>query len=144
MLKLASFLQRDPTEPNVLDTKEIDDVMDAIGVQLESALAHKQAGKSSVVLEHVVSGDFISLVRSLMASETKLTDMKSWLKMVVAKFGIESLVRTLLMVSLKDWVFETDFPNFTSGNQQLLQAYRNVVIDYGAYLCNGSTSGQQN
>ena len=131
MLKLASFLQRDPAEPHFLDTKEIDDAMDGIVSQLELILQGHNTSKYIVIPDIVSGSDLALLVHSSMDGASESGHEKSWLKRSLAKFGFGSLVRALIVASLKDWVFDTDFPNFAPGDQHLLQAYRDVVIDYG-------------
>ena len=129
--RLACFAQRDVQQPIPISTKLIDEVMENIGSEMEAVMLGHIMNKSMVMPSIIPGSDLASLINSCCMDGTATRLAENGLRRCIIRYGPSLTVKTLLVVALHDWVFATDFPNFTPGDLRLLRAYRNAVIGHG-------------
>jgi len=132
--KLACFAQRGLEQPNFINRKLIDETFDTICSEIESMMLGHDMSKSTAIPAIIPGTDFAALVASFCDGDTAASHAEKWLRRCILKFGLELVVKILLVAALRSWIFDTNFPNFTPGDLRLLRAYRIVIINHGQHF----------
>lgn len=74
--------------------------------------------------------DLGSLVHCLFSAETDDT-VRQQLKISASKLGPQAVIRKFVLAALREWIFLTNFPNFTPNNDRCLDTYRQVILVLG-------------
>jgi len=111
---------------------KINKTMASISSELESILHGHDTSCPLQPPGAATSGDLAGLVRALFGKDVAAGQEGARLKTCILKLGApEMIVRSLTVAALKEWVFETNFPNFTKKPMPLLRAYQESVMTMG-------------
>ena len=118
-----------------LANRDIDRAMDSISFELESILLGHDMGKSLLTSTPISSTDLTSLIQSYLLFIGAPFDGPSVIENFVSTCDTSHLIRTLTVVALREWVFQTDFPNFIDQDSPFLRSVRNNIIAFGKFSC---------
>jgi hypothetical protein len=116
-----------------LANRDIDQAMDAIGFELESILLGHDMETSLLTSTPISSTDLTFLVRSYLLFIGAPLDGLSVIESFVSTCDMSHLIRTLTVVALREWVFQTDFPNFTDQDSPFLRSVRKNIMAFGKF-----------
>ena len=133
MRKVASFAKLTPPTPCRLDTKCIDTAMADIEFQLKPILLGNNTQGPFLIPSEIKVSVLGSLIRAVeyTCAENEAMPEDVRLGRWCSKFEKQTVVRVLALAALKEWVFETDFPNFMPLDSDLLRSTWEVVLAHG-------------
>lgn len=121
------FMASKGTDVWTLSNQDIDKAMNTIAFELSSILLGHDIEKPLLAYKATDDPNLASLVRSCMALGGESANEKSRMHDFISTSKKALLIRTLALVALRDWVFETDFPNFVEDSPLLKITRRNVM-----------------
>jgi len=128
---LAPFFRQIPEETPNLHSTKIGDVADDLSSELTLLLHGHEISSDGLLMPHLSSEtDLAALVRSALADRFASQEDKL-LKDYVARFHPELVLKTLVLVAVREWVFKTDYPNLDQTYSALLESYREIVFNFG-------------
>lgn len=127
--KQVNFVSLDAQQFAMQVEKNIKNTMEFIECEVESILH----GHDSMVILRLpkstfVADDLYALIRSLSSDQPMVGRELSCLRGWLLRFDAETLVRSFIVAALREWVFMSDFPNFSPSRMRLLSAYREAVV----------------
>lgn len=133
MQKLHSFAGRDALYKASIEHRVVDEALDRIADDLEFMLNGHDLTQPLMVPKIEENSDLGCLVRSIFGqgSLESSADRITHLKQSTAKFGAGPVLRTFCVCAIREWIFNSNFPNFVPNNTRLLQAYREAVMHHG-------------
>ena len=114
-----------------LTNQEVDQAIDNIGFALESILLGHDMGVSVLASKPVANSDLASLIRPYLQCVGAPSDGQSVIENFTSNCDLVHLIRVLTLVALREWVFNTDFPNFTNQDSPFLQRVRKNIMTFG-------------
>lgn len=109
--------------------QSIQSTMELIGSELESILhGHDSTEILRVPKSTSISNDLCTLMQSLSGDQSVIGKEISCLRGWLCKFDAETVVRSFVVAALQEWVFTSDFPNFSPSKSRLLSAYRQALV----------------
>ncbi len=120
---------------------DIDSFMNFLEAELDSILHGHDAATTALLLPtQVQSNDLAQLIRSVSGfAEEEATEgerLRGW----ILKFEPEIVIRTLTLAALREWIFNTPFPQFAGNASHLVQAYREAIMVQGLNFCSRAWS----
>lgn len=135
MRTLATFAGRIEPERQSLEETEVGDGIDAMETELQSILHGHDPSAPLLQPDFGVESDLASLLRAIFRENADETESSGHLLNKTVQWGPVTLVRSLAVAALNEWVFLTDFPNVCSNRTpRLLKAYRDAVLTHGKAL----------
>lgn len=126
------FIDDHCPRPKPLELEIIEDAVNIIGTGIQSLLHRCDAGTSEHIPLIRRNSDLESLFRSLVPTKLSIGQMQRLVPKQIAKWGLPIAIRGLTTAALKDWVFESDFPNFSrNGDPRMLEEYRSIILNFG-------------
>lgn len=113
-----------------LDNQAIDGAMGAISFELESILLGHNTETSLLASGAISNTDLASLIRSYLHLVGAPSNDQSSIENFVSNCDMLHLIRILTVVALRDWVFQTAFPDFIPKNSPFLQSMRRNVMAF--------------
>ena len=114
-----------------LTNREVDRAIDTIGFALESILLGHDMGVSVLASRPIENNDLASLIRPYLRCVGAPSDGQSVIENLALTCDLSHLIRILTVVALREWVFNTDFPNFTNQDSPFLQRVRKNIMTFG-------------
>ena len=129
------FAQLEPEHETPFNSDDIDKAINTIQFELQSIMCGHDFRKHLQIPRIERQSDFGSLIRS--ALEIGQDDRHLGpVKAMLARFDPRHIIRIFFVAALRDWVFMSDFPNFTpvEDRHNYLHAYRDIIMSVGKDL----------
>ncbi|TGO16690.1 hypothetical protein BTUL_0025g00450 [Botrytis tulipae] len=128
MHRFATFTDLELPGTLHLGYDSIDDAMDQMQFELSSISYHRKSYQRPMLADFAISGDLRSLVRSAFGRDIGTAIGRKEVVTIMKKFDAQVCIRTLILAALRDWVFDSNFPNFAPSDSRLLSNYRDIVF----------------
>ncbi|KAF8849940.1 hypothetical protein BDZ45DRAFT_216706 [Acephala macrosclerotiorum] len=125
---LRPFTRGQRHQPEALSGKVMQKALDTISTELQSIFHNRRSDmlpRIPIVRGH---SDLASLLRYSFEGVTEPRELRKLLAEQISKWGLPMIIRGLTIAAIKEWVFTSDFPNFSrKGDPRLLQQYRKII-----------------
>lgn len=126
------FLDDNSPRPVSLESATIEAALSTIGTEIQSLRLECSLGTITHVPTIRRNSDLESLLYSMFRNGISIGEMRKLLASEMVKWGLPMIVKGLIVAAIKDWVFDTDFPNFSSqGDPRILEEYRSIISSFG-------------
>ncbi|KAL2068409.1 hypothetical protein VTL71DRAFT_16507 [Oculimacula yallundae] len=134
MRTLATFAGRVEPPRKSLEDNEVGDAIDGMEQELQAILHGHDSSAPLLQPEFGVETDLASLLRAIYREDSAEDESSGHLLKRTVKWGSINVVRSLAVAALNEWVFATDFPDFSSSrNSRLLKAYRDTIFTHDGW-----------